>query len=129
MSETLRYTPMPRRQPVELSTEEKAQLDVIIDLLIPADNDFPPPSSLHLVDDLLRHLRPRTTIPSTVMLSTRRLRTVLQELNTSADGNFCQAPPEHQQKLLRHLEHRDPAFFQILWTLVNHSYYKHLARH
>jgi hypothetical protein len=129
MSEMLRLSPTLRMPPFELSSAERAQLNVIIDLLIPSDKDFPPPSSLDLIDELLRHLRPNAGLRSTLTLSARRLQTVLQELNASADGNFCQAPEEHQQKLLRQLEQRDPAFFQTLWTLVNHGYYKHLAFH
>ena len=107
---TLRTSPYQKRV-VELSYEERAQLDTIIDLLIPADEDFPPPSSLHLLDDFLLHLLPR----------------ILRDLNTSAGGRFCSVSVEKQQTLLHHLERREPALFQALWALANHSYYKQLA--
>ncbi|GER86112.1 hypothetical protein KDW_02740 [Dictyobacter vulcani] len=128
MSDVLRLAPTFRKQKIELSFEERAQLNTIIDLLIPSDKDFPPPSSLHLIDELLLHLLPKVGRKhNTPMLSEKRLRTALNELNLSAGGNFCLANPEKQQSLLRHLEYRDPAFFQALWTLVNHSYYTLLA--
>jgi hypothetical protein len=126
MSEMLRLSST-RKQSIELSSEERSQLNVIIDLLIPSDKDFPPPSSLDLVDDLLRHPHSNAELYPTLMLNMRRLRTVLQDLNASAGGNFCKTTEEQQHKLLHHLERHDPAFFQTLWTLVNHSYYKQLA--
>ena len=127
MSEMLQLRPMVRKKPIELSHEEQAQLNTIIDLLIPSDNDFPPPSSLHLVDELLGHLRSIGEHKATLTLSEHRLRAVLQDLNTAAGGNFCQVSPEKQHTLLRLLEYQDLAFFQTLWTLVNHTYYKLLA--
>ncbi|GCE24818.1 hypothetical protein KDA_03020 [Dictyobacter alpinus] len=128
MSDMLRLAPTFRKTKVELSLEERAQLNTIIDLLIPSDKDFPPPSSLHLIDELLLHILPRAGQKNaTPMLSEKRLRTALNELNLSAGGNFCRATTEKQQNLLRHLESRDPAFFQALWTLVNHSYYALMA--
>lgn len=127
MSDMLRLATLSRQQKVELSIEERAQLNAIIDLLIPADQDFPPPSSLALVDEFLHYLRPRTGHKTMLMLSEKRLRTALKELNLSAGGDFCLASYEKQQSLLCHLEQRDPAFFQALWTLVNHSYYALLA--
>ncbi|GHO86093.1 hypothetical protein [Dictyobacter formicarum] len=127
MSDMLRLAPTFRKTRVELSNEEQAQLNTIIDLLIPSDKDFPPPSSLPLIDEILLHLSPKAGRKNTPMLSEKRLRAVLHELNLSADGNFCLANTEKQQSLLRHLEYRDPAFFQALWTLVNHSYYALLA--
>lgn len=127
MSEKLRLTPPPRKQKIELSLEERAQLNTIIDLLIPSDKDFPPPSSLHLIDELLHHLLPRTGRKAPLLLSEMRLRSALKELNLSAGGDFCQASSEKQQYLLHYLEQRDPAFFQSFWTLVNHSYYTSLA--
>ncbi|BCL84125.1 hypothetical protein ccbrp13_65900 [Ktedonobacteria bacterium brp13] len=127
MSDMLRLATLSRQQKVELSIEERAQLNAIIDLLIPADQDFPPPSSLALVDEFLHYLRPRAGHKTMLMLSEKRLRTALKELNLSAGGDFCLASCEKQQSLLRHLEQRDPAFFQALWTLVNHSYYALLA--
>jgi hypothetical protein len=118
-----------RKSTVELSNEERAQLNTIIDLLIPSDKDFPPPSSLHLIDEFLRYLLPDKEHTTTLMLSEKRLRTVLRDLNASAGGNFCSASREKQRAILHHLERRDPAFFQSLWTLANHGYYAHLARH
>jgi len=126
MSDMLRVMP-PRKQKIELSQEERAQLNTIIDLLIPSDQDFPPPSSLHLIDELLHHLLPRRENKATMMLSEKRLRSALKELNLSAGGDFRYASLEKQQYLLRHLEKRDPAFFQSFWTLINHSYYTLLA--
>ena len=123
---TLRTSPYQKRV-VELSYEERAQLDTIIDLLIPADEDFPPPSSLHLLDDFLLHLLPRIDNSTTRMLNAKRLRSVLRDLNTSAGGRFCSVSVEKQQTLLHHLERREPALFQALWALANHSYYKQLA--
>jgi hypothetical protein len=127
MSEMLQLRPTVRKKPIELSHEERAQLNTIIDLLIPSDNDFPPPSSLHLVDELLHHLRSTGEYKATLTLSEHRLRGVLQELNIAAGGNFCQTSHEKQLTLLRLLEYQDLAFFQTLWTLVNHTYYKLLA--
>jgi hypothetical protein len=127
MSDMLRLKPMVRKRTIELSHEERAQLNTIVDLLIPSDNDFPPPSSLHLVDELLHHLRSTGEYKATLTLSEHRLRAVLQDLNTAAGGNFCQASSEKQHTLLRLLEYQDLAFFQTLWTLVNHTYYKLLA--
>ena len=118
-----------RKSTVELSNEERAQLNTIIDLLIPSDKDFPPPSSLHLIDEFLHYLLPDKEHTTTLMLSEKRLRTVLRDLNASAGGNFCSASREKQHAILHHLERRDPAFFQSLWTLANHGYYTHLARH
>ncbi len=127
MSEKLRLRAMARKRTIELSHEEQVQLNTIIDLLIPSDNDFPPPSSLHLVDELVHHLRPTGEYKATLTLSEPRLRAALQDLNTAAGGNFSQASPEKQHTLLRLLEYQDLAFFQTLWTLVNHTYYKLLA--
>jgi hypothetical protein len=127
MNTMLQFT-VPTHQPkVEFSVEEKAQLNVIIDLLIPSDQDFPPPSSLALVDDFLHYIRPRTRYKGALILSEKRLRATLKELNLSAGGNFCLANRDKQQSLLHHLEQHDPAFFQSFWTLVNHSYYASLA--
>jgi hypothetical protein len=117
-----------RKRLIELSHEERMQLTAIIDLLIPSDKDFPPPSSLPLIDELLRHLLPNAEHKTTLLLSEKRLRTVLHDMNISADGNFCQASKDKQQLLLRHLEYRDPAFFQALWTFVNHIYYALMAK-
>lgn len=127
MSEMLQLRPKICKRTIELSHEEQTQLNTIIDLLIPSDKDFPPPSSLHLVDELLHHLRSTGERKATLTLSEHRLRAVLQELDIAAGGNFCQASPEKQHTLLRLLEYQDLAFFQTLWTLVNHTYYKLLA--
>ncbi len=127
MNNTFRLTPSRRKQTIKLSTEEETQLNTIIDLLIPADKDFPPPSSLHLIDELKRHLLPTVEYRTTVLLNENHLRNILQELNSSAGGSFCQANTEKQQSLLRRLEQREPAFFQALWSIVNHSYYTLLA--
>ncbi len=127
MSETLRLFSHTARQTFDLNHEERTQLNTILDLLIPSDQDFPPPSSLHLLDDFLLQLRTTARHKTTTMLGERQLRSVLHELNVSAGGDFCQVDAEKQQRLLRNLEHHDPAFFQALWTLANHSYYKLLA--
>ena len=118
---------IPSRRTVDLSGDERCQLNTIIDLLIPADEDFPPPSSLQLIDEFLFHLLPHAANSRTPMLHIQRLRTVLRDLTTFAGGNFCKAPLEKQKALLKHLEMRDPAFFQTLLTLVSHSYYSRLA--
>src|SRR5436190_22908572 len=104
MSEMLQLRPAVRKKPIELSHEERAQLNIIIDLLIPSDNDFPPPSSLHLIDEFLHYLLPDKEHTTTLMLSEKRLRTVLRDLNTSAGGNFCSASREKQYAILHHLE-------------------------
>ncbi|HTI13557.1 MAG TPA: hypothetical protein VL461_03160 [Dictyobacter sp.] len=127
MSDMFRLTSPFRKQKIELTTEERAQLNVIIDLLIPSDKDFPPPSSLQLIDDFLHHLLPKANYRATLLLNEKRLRSVLHELNISAGGSFCRIEETTQQKLLKHLEFRDPATFQALWTLANHSYYTLLA--
>ena len=115
------------RQAIELSYEERLELNTIIDLLIPSDEHFPPPSSLHLIDQFLHHLLPTIDNSTTKMLNAKRLRTVLRDLNASAGGRFCSASIEKQQALLRLLERREPALYQALWALVSHSYYKQLA--
>jgi hypothetical protein len=124
---TLPYPVSRQKQTIELSFDERRQLDTIIDLLIPSDQDFPPPSSLHLIDEVLQHLLPGAGNKGGLMLSEKRLRAVMHELNTSAGGNFCHVTTEKQQVLLRLLEQREPAIFQALWTLANHSYYTRLA--
>jgi hypothetical protein len=127
MSEMLQLSPRVSKHTIELSCDERTQLNAILDLLIPSDKDFPPPSSLPLIDVFLRQLHPTAGHKATLMLDERRLRTTLKELNVSAGGNFCTANTEKQQKLLRALEHQKPALFETLWALVNHSYYKLLA--
>lgn len=127
MSNMLRLTLPIGKQKIELSIEERAQLNTIIDLLIPSDHEFPPPSSLHLVDELLRHLKPKHECKGALMLNERQLHRTLAELNALAGGSFCQISSDKQQRLLKHLEYHNPAFFQSLWTLVNHSYYSLLA--
>lgn len=127
MSEMLQLSPRARKHTIELSFDERTQLNAIIDLLIPADKDFPPPSSLQLIDVFLHQLHPTAEHKATLMLNERRLRAILQELNISAGGNFCIANADKQKALLRHLEQEEPALFETLWTLVNHSYYKLLA--
>ena len=127
MNNLLHHLPARRKQAIELSHEERAQLNSIIDLIIPSDEHFPPPSSLHLIDDFLEHLLPSIENPTNLMLNEKRLHTALRDLNAAADGNFCKASTQKQQALLRLLELRDPALFEALWTLVNHTYYTHLA--
>ncbi len=127
MNDMLQRAPLLRMRRLEFSYEERAQLNAIIDLLIPADENFPPPSSLHLLDEFLHYLLPHTANESRLMLNETRLRSVLRDLNASAGGSFCKASVEKQQALLRRLERSDPAFFQELWTLANHSYYTQLA--
>ena len=127
MRETYFKTPIRRKHTIELTHDERVQLDAIIDLLIPSDENFPPPSSLHLLDEFLFHLSPHAETHAPPMLNVKRLRMVLRDLNALAGGNFCNAHPETQQMLLRHLEQHDPAFFQELWTIANHSYYTRLA--
>jgi hypothetical protein len=127
MNNMLRLTEPSHRHRAELSIEERAQLNAIIDILIPSDKDFPPPSSLHLIDEFLRYLSPTNKRRTTLMLSEKHLHIVLHELNISAGGNFCLAKSDVQQSLLKRLEQHEPAFFQALWTLVNHSYYSLLA--
>jgi hypothetical protein len=127
MSDTTLRMSTSKKQVIEFSHEERTQLDTIIDLLIPSDADFPPPSSLHLIDEFLLHLLPRIDNSTTRMLNAKRLRSVLRDLNASAGGRFCSVSVEKQQTLLHHLERREPALFQALWALANHSYYKQLA--
>ena len=112
---------------IELSYEERIELNTIIDLLIPADEDFPPPSSLHLIDEFLHYLLPAVNNSTTKMLNAKRLHNILRDLNTSAGGRFCSVSIEKQQMLLRLLERREPALYQALWALANHSYYKQFA--
>ena len=128
MSEMLQLSPRVSKHTIELSFDERTQLNAILDLLIPSDKDFPPPSSLQLIDDFLHQLRPAAGYRVTLMLNEHRLRKTLKELNVSAGGNFCKANKEKQQKVLRNLEHQEPALFQTLWTLVTHCYYKLLAK-
>ena len=127
MSEMLQLSPRVGKHTIELSCDERTQLNAIIDLLIPSDKDFPAPSSLQLIDVFLHHLHPTTERKAPLVLNEDRLRTTLKELNVSAGGNFCKANVEKQKKLLRNFEHQKPALFETLWALVTHSYYKLLA--
>jgi hypothetical protein len=116
-----------REQNVALTRAERIQLIRVIDLLIPSDNDFPPPSSLHLIDTILHHLDSHRSRSSTLFLDTTKLCTALREMNTLANGNFCHASLEQQHSIIRTIEQRYPALFQTLWTLTNHSYYSQIA--
>ena len=127
MSEIMLRALPPRNQKIELSPEERNQLNALIDLLIPADKDFPAPSSLHLLDTFLTHLSTSNYNRTSSLLSVKRLRTALRDLNTLADGNFCGASSERQQTTLKHFDRSEPALFQTLWTIANHSYYSRLA--
>jgi hypothetical protein len=127
MSERVLHAHRHRRQIITLSSEERTQLATIIDLLIPSDEEFPPPSSLHLLDEFIRRLAPSSASRTTLMLNEQRLRMMLCNLNTEAGGSFCSASAEQQQRILNQFEQREPAFFQELWTLANHSYYTRLA--
>ena len=127
MSEIRRYPLQGRKRPIELNQDEQAQLNTIIDLLIPADENFPPPSSLHVIDEFLYQYFPEREHTANLKFNEQRLRGLLHNLNSAADGNFCMAGTEKQQALLKHLEHHDPAFFQELWMLANHSYYTLMA--
>jgi len=129
MSEMLQLSSLRvRRHTIELSFDERTQLNAILDLLIPSDKEFPPPSSLQLIDVFLHQLHPAAEHKATLMLNEHRLRTTLKELNVSAGGNFCTANIEKQRTVLRALEYEKPALFETLWALVTHSYYKLLAR-
>src|SRR5436305_15326510 len=109
MSDMLQLSHRVRKHTIELSFDERTQLNAIIDLLIPSDKDFPPPSSLHLIDVFLRQLHPTAEYRATLMLNEHRLRTTLKELNVSAGGNFCKANIEKQHRLLLALEHQEQA--------------------
>jgi hypothetical protein len=127
MSDITLRMPGKHKQAIELSYEERIELNAIIDLLIPSDEDFPPPSSLHLIDEFLHYLLPTVDNSTTKMLNAKRLRSILRDLNISAGGHFCSVGVEKQQMLLRLLERREPALYQALWALANHSYYKQFA--
>lgn len=127
MKEMLKRTSEPQTGILELNSEERAQLNTIIDLLIPSDGDFPSPSSLQLIDEFLYYFLPSSQRKATRMLNIKRLRVVLHDLNLAAGGNFCQVSLERQNYLLHQLEQQEPAFFQELWTLATHSYYTRLA--
>jgi hypothetical protein len=127
MSNTLQEVSARKTRTPELSHNERNQVNVIIDLLIPSDKDFPPPSSLHLIDTFLAHLLFNGENRVTHAVKMKQLRSVLHELNIAADGNFCNASNEKQRLLLRLFERRNPAYFQELWTLANHSYYMKMA--
>lgn len=118
------------RQPeaYKLSREERSQLNAIMDLLIPADDVFPPPSSLNLIDEIIPYLAPTRFNKASLVFSIEQLRAVLRDMNRAARGSFCTASRELQHMLLRQLEQRDPAFFQALWNLTNHSYYTRMAK-
>ncbi len=127
MNNMLQRAPARRKPTITLTHEERAQLNAILDLLIPADENFPPPSSLHLIDEFLHHLLPAARNTTMLTLNEKRLRGVLRDLDSAAGGCFCRASREEQQMLLKRLEQRDPAFFQELWALANHSYYTRMA--
>jgi hypothetical protein len=125
MNNMLQRAPARLKPATAFTHEERTQLNAILDLLIPADENFPPPSSLHLIDEFLHHLLPAARY--TTMLNEKKLRSVLRDLDSAAGGSFCRANKEEQQMLLKRLEQRDPAFFQELWALANHSYYTRMA--
>jgi hypothetical protein len=127
MDNTAYIAPPHSRRVIDLNYEERTLLNTVIDLLIPADEEFPPPSSLHLIDEFLSYLRPALKNNVCLVLSTQRLRALLHDLNASAGGNFCQSSSEQQHRLLRRLESSEPALYQALWSLANYSYYTHLA--
>jgi hypothetical protein len=129
MSEKILFKPLGRKRKIELSHEERATLNAVIDLIIPSDDYFPPPSSLPLIDELLRHLIPDAANHISLILNEDRLRHALHELNIAAGGNFCKQSTEKQKQILDGFEQHDPVCFQTLTTLVNHSYYSHLAIH
>jgi hypothetical protein len=129
MSEKILFKPLGRKRKIELSYEERATLNAVIDLIIPSDDHFPPPSSLHLIDELLRYLIPNVANHISLILNEERLRHALHDLNAAADGKFCKLSTERQKQLLNRFEQHDPVGFQTLTTLVNHSYYSHLAIH
>ncbi len=127
MSNTLQEISARKTHTPELSHDERHLVNTIIDLLIPSDKDFPPPSSLHLIDAFLAHLLFNGENRVTRVVKLKQLRSVLHELNIAADGNFCNASSEKQRLVLRLFERRNPAYFQELWTLANHSYYMKMA--
>jgi hypothetical protein len=127
MSEKILFKPLGRRRKIELSYEERATLNAVIDLIIPSDDHFPPPSSLHLIDELLRHLVPDVANHISLILNEDGLRQALRDLNAAAGGEFCRLSMEKQKQLLKRFEQHDPIRFDTLTTLVNHSYYSHLA--
>lgn len=127
MSDTVLHAPTLRTYTIELRPEERRQLNAIVDLLIPSDDDFPAPSSLPLVDEFLFNLLPSNGNRTTLMINEKRLRNTLRDLNILAGGDFCSVTMEQQQHLLRCFELRDPATFQSLWSITNHSYYTLLA--
>ncbi len=127
MSDTVLHPSMLEPRGIELSQKERTQLDTVIDLLIPSDDDFPSPSSLRLADEFLYHLVPRNGNRATLVLNEKRLRIVLDDLNTLANGDFCCVSTEQQHQTLKVLEQRDPALFQGIWSLANHCYYTLLA--
>ena len=114
-----------RTQNIELTSEERRQLNIVIDLLIPSDKDYPPPSSLHLLDIFLHHLQANRT--SNLLLSSKRLRAVLHEMNILADSDFCSVSKDRQHTILHAIEQRNPALFQTILTFANHSYYSQLG--
>lgn len=127
MNKRVLHVQRPPRQTIVLSAEERILLNTVIDLLIPSDEEFPPPSSLHLLDEFIRSLVPSNASKTTLMLNERRLNAMFRDLNMEAGGSFCSANIETQERLLKRLEQREPAFYQELWTLANHSYYTRLA--
>jgi hypothetical protein len=129
MSEKILFKPLGRKRKIELSYEERATLNAVIDLIIPSDDYFPPPSSLPLIDELLRHLIPDVANHISLILNEERLRHALHDLNAAADSKFYKLSTERQKQLLNRFEQHDPVCFQTLTTLVNHSYYSHLAIH
>lgn len=129
MSEKILFKPLGRKRKIELSHEDRATLNAVIDLIIPSDDYFPPPSSLPLIDELLHHLIPDVANHISLILNENRLRHALHDLNIAANGNFCKLSTERQKQILNRFEQHDPVCFQTLTTLVNHSYYSHLAIH
>ena len=127
MSERVLHVQRPSRQAIVLNAEERILLNTIIDRLIPSDEEFPPPSSLHLLDEFIHNLLPSNASKTTLMLNEKRLHALFSDLNREAGGSFCHANVETQERLLKSLERREPAFYQELWTLANHSYYTRLA--
>ncbi len=129
MKEMVLHESLPSHKvPNQFTREERTQLDTIIDLLIPADADFPAPSTLHLINELLPDELPIHAYKSKLNgIDAQQLHGILRDLNISSGGSFCQASTDVKHRVLRQFERKEPALFQAFWTLVNYSYYAKLA--
>jgi hypothetical protein len=107
-------------RPIEFSSEHVAVLNAAADQIIPADNGFPPPSAVDIVDFVGRYVTPESEEPRHYpKIAERDLKRHLDTLGAS----FAQADRTSQVRALEQLERDEPDFFAQLQGVVYYGYY------